>query len=219
MTIPKNKKHVDESVKTKYLLQSYLKIIQTLPEKESLISNNNPTYIADFELSELRYKFDSTQDPFSALSIFVKCVELGCYPPTEVLLYLNLKLKEYLDSDKSLDAIVGLNSTTKKANKRNARDMKIVSEIDTLRYYFNLQIPDAVDAVTKLFAKNGIHLSSTTIQDIYDRNGKRQINSSLKYMYDDISWVDEMSEEFRANWKKDYLSQYPSDVKEFLQKK
>lgn len=218
MSSRKKKKQVDPEVKLMYSLPPYTKITKA-PAGNSLIPTIGQGYIADIELSEERYRFNSTTtpNPHIALNIFVQCVEKGFYPPAEILTYICEKFKEYLNGEKSLVSVTGLNKTKKKKYRKENRDRKIALEIDAVRNLFNVTVQEAIGIVTNRYAMDGIHLSDNTITDINNRDGRRQVNRSLKLIHDDFSWLDDMSPEFKKKWINDFLGQCNSADKKFLQ--
>ena len=183
-------------IKNKYSLLPYNKIKIKYDDK-SLSLDEDQCYIANIELAEERYRYDNTQNPISALTIFVKCIENRCYPPSDILILLSEKYKEYLESDKSIDEILKLGKNAKRAYSNDIRNMQIVTEIDTLRHYFDISLSHAINAVARRFEEDQIKLSYSSIQDIYDREGKRELRKSLMYVYDDIPWLDEMPKEYK----------------------
>lgn len=215
----KSRKQVAPSILNRYTLQPYTKIVHQSPEGKSLIPIERQGYICDIGLSEERYRFDSTQDPLSCLNIFVKCIEMGFYPPAEALKFISSKFKEYMNTDDTLDSVIGLGKRSKNAYKNSRRDLDIVLEIDTLRHYFNITVEEAIDAVARRYEDNAIRLKDTTIGDIYNRDGKKQLKSGLMILHNDIPWMDEISEEGRMERLNELLNNYPSDIKEFLHKR
>lgn len=209
------KKAVDSLTCDGYILQPYTKIRQPFVEG-SLLPEELLGYISDLQLSEDRHRFDSTKDAHSALNIFIKCIEKGYYPPIEILTFISSKFKKYFDSDDSIGLTMGLNKLSKKAYKNNYRDIEIVIEIDTLRYLFKVNLEIACDAVARRYEENGNPLGGSYIQEIYNKKGKTKLVNSLMTAHDDIRWMDEWSEEFKSEKKKEMLNRYPSDVSEEL---
>jgi len=201
---------IDPTISEKYDLPLYTKIMT--PRKAQGFCPDSVGHIANFELSEERFTFDTDPNPHSALAVFVKCVEFGYYPPPEILHYISDRFKLYMQNDISLDDSMRVTKNKKNYYYNRHRNIYLIIEIDTLRHYFNISHDDAVTAVCRRYEVNGVELSGTTITDIYYRNGKKEMDKSLKYLHDDIELLNEMSGEYSENKKLELLKQYPQDI-------
>lgn len=204
------------SLLDKSLCNDDLSMLESLSQDDGKSLPSDQAYIVDFKLSEDRYKFSTSKNPNSALNIFVNCVEKGFYPPIDVLNFLSEKFKMFLGGKSSLDSSIGFGRRSYLVAKRN---IEIVTEIDTLIHYFKLDMSDAVEAVAKRYEQNGIKLEDTSFQDIYNRKGKVELENSLMLNYDDMKWLDAMSEEFRNEKLKELFDTYPEDVKAYIKRK
>lgn len=217
MKYKKRKSHADGSLSDSYFLLPYTKITKSPEDNSSSLPVNN-SYIADSELSEERHRFNSTRNAYSALSIFIKCIDYGYYPPFEVLKFISDGFKEHINDNKPIASVLGLTKSNKNSYEISKRDINIVLEIDSLRHYFKLKKEDAVYAVARRYEEIGVKLKDTSIADKYHRDGKNELDRSLQYSHDDIPLLDEMSEEYQNEWKMNFLNRYPTDVKEFILK-
>lgn len=219
----KKRKYVDAdaSIRDKCELPPLFRIIKPQEiehdiETDEQKVDNLVGYIASIELSEELFRFETQQAPYSALLIFVRCIQKGYYPPENVLTFLSEKFNTYINGDDSLDKAMMLNKRLKKHHKKLVRDIDIVIEIDMLRQYFDIKTPEAIHAVCKRSAEAGLHMSCDSITDIYNRAGKRELDKSMGIKHGDIPWVNEMSEEYESEWTKRLLDRYPKDVQNLL---
>lgn len=208
----------DNDTQTQYFMAPYTRITKS-PGDNSLNPAEGQVQIVDIKLSEDRYLFNTKEDSYSALRIFIKCVDKGYYPPSEILKFFRGKFEKYLHSDKSLDSVIGLSKTGKKASRIMRRNIKITTEVDTLIHYFKINMSDAIYAVSRRYEDKAIELSDSTVLDIYNRCGKADLENSLMIIHKDIKWLDAMSKELRNEKLKKLIKKYPDDVKDYLIKK
>lgn len=218
----KTKIQVDSNTLDSYSLLPYTAITKS-HNGNSLTPTIGQGYIADIELSEDRYQFNlsSSPDPNFALSIFVKCLKMGYYPPVEVLTFISDKFKDYLESDNiTLDSAIGLNKRNKKKYNINKRNKGISHSVYTLKNIFGITVEEALGIVKTMYANNkGMYFEETTLTDINYRGGREQLNRGLGFENDDLLWYEKMSSEYRAEWLNEYSSHFTKEDKEFLENK
>ena len=232
-------KAIDNSRLDKYFDQKFAKIILT-PEVDSLrledkSPHNNSSRapkdkccngtigeidnpILDSEIAEERFRFGSSLEPYSAFSVFVKCVENGYYPPSDVLKFISGKFNKYLNCDRTLDEVMDVSKRSKQDYKKSTRNTNIVREISVLNYQFGISTKDAFYAVHKRYESAGDHLTCEAIQDIYYREGKKLLENSIQLDHDDFTNLSELEDKEIAQWRRNFLSKYPNEVIELLKR-
>lgn len=174
-------------------------------------------YISSSELVEERFRFDNPQDApqktHSALNIFIKCIEKGYYPPEEILKFVADKFKVFMSGDNKLDAVFGVNKSSKKAYFKRVKDMNIVIEVDFLRHHFGISTEDAIDAVCESYKEKGIHYGYSTYEDIYYRDGKDELDNSSMEQHKLIYEIEDFdNDDEKKDFLEDILIQYPERV-------
>lgn len=176
-------------------------------------------YLMDFDISEDRYLFDTQKNIIAAINVFMNCINKGFYPPNNILLYLSKQFELALHPTKFIHTDICLKDGRKRDYSIIKRNIDLIVEIDTLRYYFKLSLEDSIYAVSARLAASNIHLKDTTIKDIYAREGKSQLENSLMLSHEDIKWLDNMSTAFKNNKLTEYIDKYPEEVKNFIRNK
>jgi len=182
------------------------------------------------ELIDERYRFEATEDPYSAISIFTECYEKGYYPPDDVITFFYNKFKDYMKSDKTLDETLKVGKSAKNNYKRFKRNRDIIIDIDTLQYRFGITKEDAIDAVTRKYEILDIGSAIGSIEKVYSKDIKIQREESLMYLHSELfndyyyEGEDDGGAELELNtstmsYLEDILLQYPVDIIEYLEKK
>ncbi|WP_136515954.1 hypothetical protein [Geomonas edaphica] len=194
------------------------RVCKVIPHSKS---NEATGHIYKSTLIDERYRFDNTQDPHSAITIFTECFEKGYYPPDDVVAFLYDKFKKYMNSDESLDKTLRIGKRIKKNYRLFYRNRDIIIDIDTLKFRFGLDHLDAVTAVTRKYADLGCDLSEETIDQIYTKGIKSQRNKSLMYLHSELfqNYYYEEDDDIQIEFGTDssyilleILLQYPDDV-------
>lgn len=207
-------KQVDSSVSDSYSLLLFSRIIA--PSKVQQLAPSFVKYISSNELSEHLFAFDNQMNAQTAFAIFVRSIDSGCYPPEQVLAFLKDKIDKYLSNDISLDKAMEVSKSSKRRFNDYIRNVNIVIEIDKLKHYFGISFELAVTAVCRRLEEKGIKFSDTSIIDIYHRKGKIGIDYSLGSLHEYVNIIDTMSEEYRKEFKLEFLKQYPEDIIELI---
>ncbi|OGU18601.1 MAG: hypothetical protein A2X85_17330 [Geobacteraceae bacterium GWF2_54_21] len=196
--IPHSVKHTVESLKNKYIKEGI---------KEGFTKMTG--YIPGIKMTEERFRFDTTNDPHSALNIFVNCVNKGFYPPEEVLTFLSGRFEKYLKSDDTLDSALKINKREKNNYNNHYRNINIIVEIDTLRFHFGISTGDAISAVEQRYADTDTPLTGTIIKDAYYIKGKQRVEASLMELHRDIDCEQDFDENEKKEFLEEILIQYP----------
>ncbi|WP_277058800.1 hypothetical protein [Trichlorobacter lovleyi] len=173
-------------------------------------------HISGSELVEERYRFDNSksvsQKSISAFNIYIKCIENGCYPPEEILSFIANKFNDFMGSDNKLDTVFGVNKSSKKAYFKRIKNMNFVLEIDLIKHNLGISINDAIDSVLQLYKDKGIHFSLETLEDIYYRDGKKEIDNSSMEQHRRICAINIFDDDEITKHLEEILMKYPERV-------
>lgn len=171
-------------------------------------------FISGSELVEERYRFDNSketsQKALSALVIYIKCIDNGCYPPEEILRFIADKFNDFICSDNNLDTVFGVNKSSKKAHMKRIKYIDLVLEIDFIKHNLGISVDDAIESVLELYKDKGIHYAFETLEDIYYRDGKKELDNSSMEQHRRMFAIDDFdTDDEKIKHLEQVLSKYP----------
>ncbi|HAW58450.1 MAG TPA: hypothetical protein DCX03_05470 [Bacteroidales bacterium] len=170
--------------------------------------------ISSSELVEERYRFDNSketsQKALSALVIYTKCIDNGCYPPEEILRFIADKFNDFICSDNNLDTVFGVNKNSRKTYMKRIKYIDLVLEIDFIRHNLCINIDDAIESILELYKDKGIHYAFETLEDIYYRDGKKELDNSSMEQHRRIFTTDVFDTDYeKIKHLEQVLAKYP----------